>query len=66
MEQKKEFKAVDDKGNEWRITLEPQEKYNNRFDLKFYFKTKAYKIQQFGTARDADNVWELLEAMYNS
>jgi len=65
MEQKKEFKAVDEKGNEWKIALEPQEKYENRFNLKFYFKTKAYTIQQFGTSRDATNVWELLEAMYN-
>lgn len=59
----KEFKTLDENGNSWRLSLEQHEKYPTRYDLKFYFNEKAFKLQQFGSARDAGNMWELLEVI---
>jgi hypothetical protein len=57
----REFKCVDEDGNIMRLVLEPQEKYPTRFDLKYFFNTKLFKLQHFPSWRDASNMWDLLE-----
>lgn len=56
----KTFEAVDEKGNHFKLCFEAQVKYPTRYDLKFYFNNKMFKLQHFGTLRDALNVYDLL------
>lgn len=57
----REFSTIDEHGNSWVLSLKQQEKYPNRSDLSFSFNEKTFKIQQFGSEKNAGNVWELIE-----
>jgi len=59
----KEFKCSDENGNVMRLVLEPQEKYPSRYDLKYFFNSKMFKLQYFPSRREAANTWDLLELL---
>lgn len=62
-EDKKEFQCTDNEGNLMSLSIEPQEKYPNRYDLKYIFNGKVFQLQHFPSFRDASNMWELLSLL---
>lgn len=54
------FECKDGDGNIMRLVLEPQKKYPGRFELKYIFNTKIFRLQHFSSSRDACNMWDLL------
>lgn len=61
----KPFNLHDEDGTSVEMSIEQQALYPNRFDLIFTFCGKSFKIQHFGTERDATNFWELIEGVSN-
>lgn len=59
----KPFNLSDEDGTKVEMSIEQQALYPNRFDLIFTFCGKSFKIQHFGTERDATNFWELIEGV---
>lgn len=57
----KKFICKDEHGNIMRLVLEPQEKYTTRYDLKYYFNDKEFKLFHFPSWRDASTMWDLLK-----
>lgn len=58
-----EMKSVDELGNEWKLSIRPNEDYKTRYILEFTLNNKVFPLQNFSTTQYAKNTWELIQAI---